>query len=189
MQSVNRTVNKTFADIQLEKRFYRVDPKLRGDRVQVKYDPFSSWDTVHIYSLSGQYMGTGTLHDRTADIPATPQRPKGKPKHSYTELLIRQHKQMLAEQTGSIDYRKVVQARPWPFHEFAKTVAQLMGKKAGLADLSAGELESLKKVYNQSRSLNRHMVKIAFECALYPKLPSIIRELKQLIRKEVEDVS
>jgi hypothetical protein len=96
---------------------------------------------------------------------------------------------MLAEQTGSIDYRKVVQKRPWPFHEFAKTVAQLMGKKAALADLSTAELESLKKVYNQSRSLNRQMVKRAFEIALYPKLPYIIRELKQLIRKEAENVS
>jgi hypothetical protein len=64
-----------------------------------------------------------------------------------------------------------------------------MGKKAGLADLSAGELESLKKVYNQSRCINRQMVKRAFECALYPKLPYIIGELKQLIRKEVKDVS
>ena len=118
-----------------------------------------------------------------------PLQPQGKPKHSYTQPLVRQHKQMLAEQTGGIDYRKVVQRRPWPFHEFAKTVAQLMGKKAGLADLSAGELESLKKVYNQSRCINRQMVKLAFESALYPKLPYIIRELKQLIRKEVDDVS
>jgi hypothetical protein len=189
MQSVNRTVNKTFSDVQLDKRFYRVDPKLRGDRLQVKYDPFSSWDTVHIYSLGGQYLGCGTLHDRTTVIPADPQQPQGKPKHSYTELLIRQHKQMLAEQTGGIDYRKVVQRRPWPFHEFAKTVAQLMGKKAALADLSAGQLESLKKVYNQSLAINRQMVKQAFEKALYPTLPYIIRELKQLIRKEAENVS
>ncbi|NNL77795.1 MAG: transposase, partial [Desulfobacterales bacterium] len=189
MQSVNRTVNKTFADVQLDKRFYRVDAKLRGDRVQVKYDPFSAWDTVHIYSLGGQYLATGSLHDRSTDAPQAPQRPQGKPKHSYTALLIRQHKQMLAEQTGGIDYRKVVQRRPWPFHEFAKTVAQLMGKKAALADLSAGELESLKKVYNQSRSIDRHMVKKAFERASYTKLPYIIRELKLLIRKEAENVS
>jgi hypothetical protein len=189
MQSVNRTVNRTFSDVQLDKRLYRVDAKLRGDRVQVKFDPFSSADTVHIYSLGGQYLGTGILHDRTNDILGGPQQPQGKPKHSYTALLIRQHKQMLAEQTGSIDYRKVVQTRPWPFHEFAKTVAQLMGKKAALADLSAAELESLKKVYNQSCCINRQMVKRAFECALYPKLPYIIGELKQLIRKEAEDVS
>lgn len=189
MQSVNRTVNTTFCDVQLDKRFYRVDPKLRGDRVQVKYDPFSSWDTVHIYSLAGQYLATGSLHDRTTDVKSAPQQVQGKPKHSYTELLIRQHKQMLAEQTGGIDYRKVVQTRPWPFHEFAKTVAQLMGKRAGLADLSAGELESLKKVYNQSLAINRQMLKQAFEKALYPTVPYIIRELKQLIQKEVDDVS
>ena len=189
MQSVERTVNRTFSDIQLDKRFYRVDPKLRGDRVQVKYDPFSSWDTVHIYSLDGQYLVTGTLHDRSADVPQAPQRPQGKPKHSYTQLLIRQHKQLLAEQTGGIDYRKIVQRRPWPFHEFAKTVAQLMGKKAALPDLSAGELEALKKVYNQSRCIDRHLVKKAFENAPYPKLPYIIRELKLLIQKEEENVS
>jgi len=189
MQSVDRTVNRTFSDVQLDKRLYRVDPKLRGDRVQVKYDPFSSWDTVHIYSLAGQYLGTGTLHDRTGDVPQAPQQVRTKPKHSYTELLIRQHKQMLAEQTGGIDYRRVVQSRPWPFHEFAKTVAQLMGKKAGLADLSAGELESLKKVYNQSLTVNPSMVKQAFEKALYPTLPYIIRELKQLFQKEEKNVS
>jgi len=189
MQSVDRTVNRTFSDVQLDKRFYRVDAKLRGDRVQVKYDPFSSADTVHIYSLAGQYLATGTLHDRTADVPQAPQPAQGKPKHSYTQLLIRQHKQLLAEQTGGIDYRKIVEQRRWPFHEFAKTVAQLMGKKAALADLSAGELESLKKVYNQSRSIDRHMVKLAFESALYPTLPYIIRELKQLTRKELDDVS
>jgi transposase InsO family protein len=188
MQSVHRTVNRTFSDVQLDKRFYRVDPKLRGDRVQVKFDPFSTWDTVHIYSLTGQYLATGTLHDRTTPIPEGPKRPQGKPKHSYTQLLIRQHKQMLTEQTGGIDYRKIVQRRPWPFHEFAKTLAQLMGKKAGLADLSAGELESLKKLYNQSLSISPKMLKQAFEKALYPTVPYIIRELKQLIRKEKNDV-
>jgi len=58
-----------------------------------------------------------------------------------------------------------------------------------LADLSAGELESLKKAYNQSLSINRHMVKTAFEKASYPTVPYIIRELKQLIQKEKNDVS
>jgi len=189
MQSIQRTVNRTFSDVQLDKRFYRVDAKLRGDRVQVKFDPFSTWDTVHLYSLAGEYLGCGTLHDRSSVIPQGPESKRGKPKHSYTDLLLRQHKKMLTEQTGGIDYRKVVAKRPWPFHEFAKTVAQLMGRKAGLADLSAGELESLKKVYNQSLAVNRHMVKTAFEKAPYPTVSYVIRELKQLIKKEKNDVS
>lgn len=189
MQSVKRTVNTTFSDVQVDRRLYRVDAKLRGDRVQVRFDPFATWDTVKIYSLHDQYLGTGILHDRTSSIPGAPQPSQRKPKHSYTDLLLRQHKKMLAEQTSPIDYRKVVQHRPWPFHDFAKTVAQLLGRKAELADLTTAELEAIKKVYNQSRSINRNMVKQAFEKALYPTVPYIIRELKHLIRKEVDDVS
>lgn len=189
MQSVKRTVNRTFSDVQVDKRWYRVDAKLRGDRVQVRFDPFATWDSVKIYSLNDEYLGTGTLHDRSSVIPGGPEQSRGKPKHSYTNLLIRQHKKMLAEQSGTIDYRKVVQRRPWPFHEFAKTIAQLLGRKAGLADLTTGELETLKKAYNQSRSIDRNMVKRAFETALYPTVPYVIRELKHLIQKEVNDVS
>jgi transposase InsO family protein len=189
MQSLQRTVNRTFSDVQLNKRFYRVDPKLRGDRVLVKYDPFSSWDTVHIHSLNEEYLGTGKLHDRSTSIPQGPEHEPRKPEHSYTDLLLRQHEKMLAEKTGGIDYRKVVQRRPWPFHEFAKTVAQMMGRKAGLADLSAEELESLKKTYNQSLSITRNMLKTAFEKAPYKTVPYVIRELKLLIQKEKNHVS
>jgi len=189
MQSILRTVNRTFSDVQLSRRFYRVDPKLRGDRVQVKFDPFSTFDTVHIYSLAGEYLGSGNLYDRSNVIPQGPEPKRAKPKHSYTDLLLRQHKKMLAEKTGGIDYRKVVAKRSWPFHEFAKTVAQMMGRKAGLADLTAGELESLKKVYNQSLAINRHLVKIAFEKAPYPMVPYVVRELKYLIQKEKNHVS
>ena len=41
-----------------------------------------------------------------------PEPKRTKPKHSYTDLLLREHKKMLAEQTGGIDYRKVVEKRP-----------------------------------------------------------------------------
>lgn len=183
MQSINRTVNRTFSDVQISKRHYRVDPKLRGDRVQVRFDPFSTWDKVRIYSLDGQFLSTGSLHHREDVLPNEPQHPQGKPRHSYTELLIRQHKQDLDEKTGGIDYRKVIVHRPWPFHEFAGTVAQLLGFKAGLTDLCSGDLEMLKNVYNQCRTINRHMVKKAFEKAQHPSMPYIVYELKKIILK------
>jgi putative transposase len=188
MHTAIRTINKTFSDVQLDKRFYRVDPKLRGDRVQVRFDPFSSWDTVQIYSMQDAYLGTGVFHDRTKGT-ISPEPLRAKPKHNFIDLCIREHKKILAEQIAPIDYRNVVSQRPWPFHEFAKTVAQLMGRRAGLADLSAAELESLKKVYNQSRSINRQMVRQAFEKAQYPTLIYIIAELKHLIHKEADHVS
>jgi len=183
MQSIPRTVNPTFSDVQVSRRYYRVDPKLRGDRVQVRFDPFATWDKVQIYSLDGQYLGTGALHDRHTGLPTATEKPRAKPKHSYTELLIRRHKQDLAEKTGTIDYRKVIERRPWPFHEFANTVARLLGLKAGLTDLCPGDLEALKKAYNQSTCIDRHLVKKAFEKALQPSVPYIVAELKQLLKK------
>jgi hypothetical protein len=51
LQSIRRTVNPTFSDLQVNHRYYRVDPKLRGDRVKVRFDPFSSWDQVKVHSL------------------------------------------------------------------------------------------------------------------------------------------
>jgi hypothetical protein len=97
--------------------------------VEVRFDPFATWDRVNIYSLAGHFLGTGTLHQRDADIPLAPEKARGKPRHSYTDLLIRQHKARLAEETRGIDYRKVIRKRPWPFHEFAKTVAELLGER------------------------------------------------------------
>ncbi len=187
MQSVKRTVNRTFSDVQVDRRFYRVDAKLRGDRVNVKFDPFGAWDRAKIYSLDDEYLGVGNLHDRTHVMPENPIQPQAKPKHSYTNLLVREHTKILEQKSGSIDYRKVVESRPWPFHEFAKTVARLLGRKGGLTDFTAAELETLKKTYNQSRSINVQMVKQAFEKAAHPTLLYVILELKKLI-KEVNDV-
>jgi transposase InsO family protein len=182
MQAIPRTVNRTFCDVQLSKRFYRVDPTLRGDRVQVRFDPFSTRDKVQIHSLDGQYLTTATLHDRQTGLPAAPDQHRGKPRHSYTDLLIQQHKQQLAEKTGGIDYRKVIERRPWPFYQFANTVAHLLGVNAGLTALCPGDLEALKKVYNQSGSIDRQLVKKAFENARQPSVAYIVAELKQLIK-------
>jgi hypothetical protein len=184
LQSIRRTVNPTFSDIQLNNRYYRVDPKLRGDRVEVRFDPFSTWDKLKLYSLDGAFLGLGVLHQRESAPPASPSAARGKPQHSYTELLIRQHQQELAQKTGGIDYQKITTPRPWPFQEFVKSLTDLLGLKAGLAGLTAGELEVLKKLYNQSRRLDRQMLRNAFENARKPTVPYIVLELKHLLKGE-----
>jgi len=62
MNREKRTVDRTFSDVRLDSRFYRVDPRLRGDRVCVHWDPFSSLETVLLYSPHEEYLGKGTLH-------------------------------------------------------------------------------------------------------------------------------
>jgi len=186
MQTALRTVNRTFSDVQLNRRFYRVDPKLRGDRVQVRFDPFASWEGVKIYSLRDEYLGDGVLHNRNT-VEATPETVPQKPRHNVIDLWVRQHKESLKKQAG-IDYRKVLQQKQWPFHEFANTVARLMGRRGGLSAFSSAELETLQKFYNQHSVIHRKMVEEAFSKARRPTVPYVVWELK-LILKEAKYVS
>ncbi|MCP4370111.1 MAG: DDE-type integrase/transposase/recombinase [Deltaproteobacteria bacterium] len=181
-QRVERTVHKTFSDVRINNLFFKVDPKLRTERVQVAYDPFTTFDSVDIYSLKNQYLGKGKLHTRKANRLPEQQKDPAKAKYNYIDLLIREHEKQLKEKTVGIDYRKTNIARPWPFQEFAKTFAQLLGYKGGLTSLSADQLEKLKKVYNQSTKINKEMVKKAFENVGGKSLPHIIFELKSLIK-------
>jgi transposase InsO family protein len=184
---VNRTVNKTFSDIRLDNRFYKVDPRLRGDRVQVRYDPFSSdFDSVEVYSLkTSRYLGSGKLHQRESGDFGPPAA-RLKPKHNYLDLIVRQHERQLADQSKGIDYRNVVSLRPWPFHEFAKSFAHLLGLKAGIAAFSAHELETLKKFYNRHRALDKSLLKQAFEKAHHKAVPYVLHELKRLLSHKEE---
>ncbi|MCP4110403.1 MAG: DDE-type integrase/transposase/recombinase [Desulfobacteraceae bacterium] len=186
MQRIPRTVNRTFSDVQLNKRYYRVAPELRGDRVEVGFDPFSAVDTVEIRSLTGEYLGLGKQHFREPVRSPTPAMTPKKTEHNYLDLLVRQHEKGLDAQTKGIDYRKV-QNRPWPFHEFAAMFAKLLGNRGGLASFTADELETLKKAYNTSARIDRKILRQSFENACPKSMPYVIRELKLLLNQRKEN--
>ena len=58
------------------------------------------------------------------------------------------------KQAKGIDYKKLLQQQRWPFPSFIETLACLMGKIGGLNAFTAGELETLKKVYDMYDTLN-----------------------------------
>jgi hypothetical protein len=184
MRKVTRVVHKDFSDITLDKRLYRVNPSLRGDKIWVHYDPFSASDTVQIYSIKGEYRGSGVLHHRESAQLPLPAHPERKPQHNFINLLVSEHQQQLAANTRGIDYRKVVSVRPWPFHAFVKTFARLLGKKEGVSAFTAQELEALKKLYNQNVHLNESMLTRAFTRAPNKSFPHLILELKQILQKK-----
>ena len=64
MRRETRRVHPDFCDVQLNGRFYRVDKRLRGDKVEVRHDPFGDGQTVLIYRLDQEYLGKGVLHER-----------------------------------------------------------------------------------------------------------------------------
>ena len=46
LRRTKRKVNKDFSDVQLKSLFFKVDAGLRGDKVEVRWDPFSRLETV-----------------------------------------------------------------------------------------------------------------------------------------------
>lgn len=184
MEKAERRVNAEFSDVRLNNVFYKVDPKLRGDKVEVRYDPYGHLDTVDIYTICGRYLGQGKRHNRETGQQScvTPQ--STKTKHNYLDLLVREHQEKLNSQIKGIDYRKATQNRPWPFYAFANTIARAIGRKGELTAFCADELEMLKKVYNQSTAINKQMVQKAIENAPTLSVPNVIRQIKDLIRKE-----
>jgi transposase len=97
LRGQRRKVHPDFSDVQLEGLFFQVDPRLRGDWVEVRYDPFSPLETVLLYSPDGEYLGVGKRHQRQSVPSQPPKQATPKPKHNYLELLIQKHEQTLRE--------------------------------------------------------------------------------------------
>lgn len=177
MKRIARTVDRTFADIRIDNRFYRVDPKLRGDKVEVRYDPYGDLQKVWVYSTHGEYLGSGSLYlrDQGAEVQAPP---RAKPKHNYLELITQKHHQLLQAQTKGIDYHLLLSHRPWPFMAFVQKLALLMGRKGSLSAFPSHELETLKKCYNRIPALNESLLTTAFHKASEKTLPNIMYQLQ-----------
>jgi transposase InsO family protein len=184
MEREPRTVHKDFSDVQLFGHFFRVDKRFRGDRVEVRYDPFGNRDTVFIYSLREEYLGKGVLHNREQgeDAGGAPQREK--PKHNYLELLITKHENEMRAKSRGIDYRAALATRGWPFASFATRFAELLGMKGGLTSFTAQQLEILQKFFNRNPTLNDTLLLSAFEKANSKTFPHVVYELQQLINRK-----
>ena len=177
----SRKVHATFSDVQIDGLFFLVDIKLRRDRVEVRYDPFSELETVFIYSQTGEYLGIGKRHEREKTI-EPPIDETGKPKHNYLDLLVQKHKQSLDETTRGIDYQAVLDCRQrsWPFVEFVKRLAALVGRSGGVSAFCTDELQSLQKVYQRLEFLDETMLLKACEQADQRTIPEIVFLLQQL---------
>jgi len=183
LQQVQRTVDRKHCDVQLEKCFFRVsDRGLRGDKVEVRYDPFAPLEKVFLYSLAGEYLGTAVRYQRElgahGETPPPLAKP-GKPQHNYLDLLIDQHDQSLRERSQGIDYRQVTPSRRWPFGDFAQTLAQLLGRRGGLLAFTSDELEALGKLY-QRVDCTEALLRQAVEQSREKTLPAIAFQLQRL---------
>ena len=185
MKREERTVHPDFADVQIQGQYYRVASKLRGDRVVVRYDVYSSMDKVLLYSLKEEYLGEGVRHQREHGEKTSAPPVTGQPKHNFLALLVAEHNQQLQARAKGIDYRQVVITKAWPFTAFAQTLAQLMGRKGELAAFTTQEYEALRQIYNRCPNLNAVQLTAAYEQATEKQsILAIAYELQQQLKKE-----
>ena len=178
LQQEERTVDKTFSDIRLDNRFYRVDPKLRGDRLRVRFDLRGPVEEILLYSLRDEYLGKGLVHQREEGQAPAPAPHRAAPRFDLLGLLIDKHRRQLTEEIGGIDYSVMQRPRRWSFDAFAACLADLLGRQGGLSAFNAEELDALTKVHARHPNLTRTLLKKACAQAERPTLPAIVYALQ-----------
>lgn len=176
LQWVKRTVDPTFSDVRLHNRFYRADPKLRGDRVWVAYDLRGASDAVRLYSMDKTYLGRAHRHERE-----TGQQPTGRPPQAteHKVLDILQERQRAQHEETPIDYKAAATRTRWPLASFLQLLAELLGRTGGASAFSEAELAALQAAYEHHPGLTQRRVKRAFRAAASKSLPVIVYQLQK----------
>ncbi len=181
MHQKTRTVHRDFSDVSIDASFYRVDRQYRGDRVIVRYDPFSSREQVLIYTEADQFLTTAERYHRDIHDEFQP-RPLPKPKYNYLDMIIEQQDKKLDARAKGIDFTQLSHER-WPFSAFAQTLARLLGHKGGISAFSAEQLVTLKATYDAQPALGESQLIAAVERAEVKNLHHIVWQLQQQAEK------
>lgn len=64
LKKMTTNVDAHFGDVCLDKRYYKVDDRLRARSVEIIYDELGDLQTIIVISQQGQFWGTGELYYR-----------------------------------------------------------------------------------------------------------------------------
>ncbi len=179
-----RTVDDEFLDVRLDNRFFAVDPRLRGDRLIVQYDPFSPLEEVQLYSLEGTYLGLARRYEREGGSHPQPQPtvPVGPIKPHYLDALRADYQALQQQQrSGGIDFYSARQRNRWSLTGFAGTCARLLGRKGGVSGLSTREMETLAAFHTRHDRLTETLLREAFAQAESTTIPQVLFQLQSLL--------
>ena len=183
-QEVLRIVSEDFSDVRLESLFFAVDPTLRGDRVIVKYDPFSSLDEIQLYSTMGLYLGRGRRYQREkgSHPQPPPLPPVGSIAPHYLDALRAEHAALQEQRRNlGIDFHSARQRNVWSVSSFARVFARLLGRQGGVSGLTAQEMDLLAAFHARHDRVSESLLRQAFEQAPAATLPEILFQLQSLI--------
>ncbi len=181
-----RTVDGDFVDVRVNKNTFAVDPKYRGDKIEVRWDPLAgnSLEEVELYSLDGKYLGVGRRYERQKDYHeqpgiATQQQPI---EPAYVEALRAAHEAHQEQRRLSgLDFQSAARRNVWAFSNFAASLARLLGRQGGLSALSTEELEALQLFHAHHDRVNETLLRAAVAQAAAPTIPHVLLSLQSLL--------
>jgi len=182
-----RTVHRDFSDVTIEGRHFAVDPKLRGDRLEVRFDPFQTGDEpeeVQLYSSSGKHLGVGRLYRREKGHHPQGEPPAGRQpiEPSYLDALEADRQASHGRRRDSgLDYLSASDRNVWSLTSFAALIAKLLGRDGGLSALSADELDALRAFHARHDRASESLVRAAVAGAESPTIPHVLFRLQSLL--------
>ncbi len=181
-----RTVDNEFCDVRVNNLYFAVEPALRGDKVIVSYDPFSTMDEVRLLSPGGQFLQIAKRYEREkgAHIQPQPRPPQPPLDHDYLKLLQERHEQQQQEEAQrGVNYHEAQSRQTWTFSQFAGKFAKLLGRPGGVSSLSTQELELLNQVHRRHPRITVRLLEEAFQQAEVKTIPVIVFHLQNLLRE------
>lgn len=182
-----RTVDRDHCDVSVNGRQFAVDPKLRGDQVVVKLDPFQNEEDLQEVDLlreDGLYLGVGKRYERErGHHPQSPTPATNEPIESayLRSLAADQEAYLQQKRNKGLDYHSAQQQNVWTFTNWATQFAQLLGRDGGLSGLRADELEILRQFHAQHNRVHVTLLREAFVQAESSTIPQILFQLQQLL--------
>lgn len=183
---VPRKVDRDFSDVRLENLFFAVDPTLRGDKVIVEYDPFSTLEEVQLYTPAGVYLGRGRRYQREkgSHPQPAPVPPTGPITPHYLDALRAAHAAAQQQQRRQgIDFHSARQRNVWSVTNFARVFARLLGRQGGLSGLTAQEMDVLAAFHARHERVTESLLRQAFSQAPSPNIPEILFQLQTLLHE------
>ncbi|MCB9920797.1 MAG: transposase [Planctomycetaceae bacterium] len=182
-----RTVDRDFSDVTILEQTFAVDPKLRGDRVEVRFDSFQTREAlqeVQLFRLDGAYLGLARRYQREPGHHPQPAPPpqQNSIEPSYLNALQASHEasQQQRRQQG-LDFQSAQQRNVWSLSSFATLVARLLGRTAGLSALSRDELDALRAFHARHDRLHEALVRTAVAQAEALTIPHVLWQLQSLL--------
>lgn len=185
-ERVPRTVHDDHSDVRIDNLFFAVDPTLRGDKVIVEYDPFSAWQEVQLYSLTGTYLGLGRRYQREPGSHAqpSPTLPTEPITPHYLDALRAEHGAAQQQRRSQgIDFHSARQRNVWSLAAFARVFARLWGRQGGVSGLTAQEMEILAAFHARHERLTESLLRKAFAQASSPTIPELLFQLQSLLHE------